>query len=328
MAKVSADRGIALSERKRLSLDRGILAAFLIAGCASIVALKVFPSTIPTWIRIGVPVALICLYASLTIFRTRFRLRFDQAADNCYYMGFIYTLTSLGLALYQIREGSSAQEYGVGIVRDFGLALSTTVVGIILRVAMSQIREDPHDIEEATRRELTDYSRALSGQMRGAVRMLIDVREETEDQLKNFAFEMAQVVKEHQAQVADLRDATQRLANSVNAMAEDLASTEIPTGKLRDATAATLAAVGHLSAALEVASSALGRVDVEARNTATSHERTAAASANAASEGRPGARRHGDHGIRGGDPGGAYRGRGPECREQKHRRGGGSADDR
>ena len=204
MSETNLDRGVAHRERWRLFLDRGILGAFLVAGSLSVIILKT--SAVPFLVRIGVPVAIILVYAALTLSRTRFRLRYDQAGDNCYYMGFIFTLVALGVALYQIQAGLGVQEYGISVVKDFGLALSTTIVGIICRVSLTQLREDPHDIEEATRRELIEYSRALSGQVRASVSMIAEVRQETEDRLKNYVFEMAQVVKEHHGRTEELRE--------------------------------------------------------------------------------------------------------------------------
>ncbi len=264
-----SDRGLAVRERQRIALDRGVLFLFLIGGSAAIVALKLSP--LPIAYRFGIPIALIAAYAFLTISRTRFRLRYDQAGDNCYYMGFIFTLVSLGVALYQIRHGTSAQEFGIGVVRDFGLALSTTIVGIICRVSLTQLREDPHDIEEATRRELIEYSRALSGQMQASVSMLAEVRQTTEDRLKNYVFEMAQVVGEHQRRTEELRDSTKTLADSVGKLASDFASTEIPTGKLRDATAGTMIAISALNETLVRANTALSDIEQTSRNVADSY---------------------------------------------------------
>lgn len=258
-----SDRGLAVQQRRRLAFDRGVLFLFLVGGSAAIVALKL--SLWPIEYRIGIPVALIAAYAMLTISRTRFRLRYDQAGDNCYYMGFIFTLVSLGVALYQIRQGATAQEFGIGVVRDFGLALSTTVAGIICRVSLTQLREDPHDIEEATRRELIDYSRALSGQMQASVSMLSEVRQTTEDRLKNFVFEMSQIVGEHQRRTEELRDSTKTLSDSIGKLASDFASTEIPTGKLRDATAATMLAISTLNETLARANAALTDIEATSR---------------------------------------------------------------
>lgn len=271
MSENVSDRGLAVKERRRLALDRGVLFLFLIGGSCAIVALKLSP--VPIEYRVGVPVALIVAYALLTISRTRFRLRYDQAGDNCYYMGFIFTLVSLGVALYQIRHDTSAQEFGIGVVRDFGLALSTTIAGIICRVSLTQLREDPHDIEEATRRELIEYSRALSGQMQASVSMLVEVRQTTEDRLKNFVFEMSQVVGEHHSRTEELRDSTKKLADSIGKLAADFASTEIPTGKLREATAATVIAIGALNDTLARANSVLSDIEGTSDKVADSYRR-------------------------------------------------------
>lgn len=269
MSNIVSDRGLAIRERRRLALDRGVLFLFLVGGSAAIVALKLSP--VPIEYRIAIPIALIAAYAILTISRTRFRLRYDQAGDNCYYMGFIFTLVSLGVALYQIRHDTSAQEFGIGVVRDFGLALSTTVAGIICRVSLTQLREDPHDIEEATRRELIEYSRALSGQMQASVSMLAEVRQTTEDRLKNYVFEMSQVVGEHQRRTEDLRDSTKTLSDSIGKLASDFASTEIPTGKLRDATAATMNSISALNETLVRANTALSDIEGTSRKVADSY---------------------------------------------------------
>lgn len=277
-----SDKGLAIQERRRLALDRGVLFFFLIGGSAIIIALKLSP--VPIEYRIGIPVALIAIYALLTISRTRFRLRYDQAGDNCYYMGFIFTLVSLGIALYQIRHGTSAQEFGIGVVRDFGLALSTTVAGIICRVSLTQLREDPHDIEEATRRELIEYSRALSGQMQASVSMLSEVRQTTEDRLKNYVFEMSQVVGEHQRRTEELRDSTRTLSDSIGKLAKDFASTEIPTGKLREATAATMNAIGALNETLVRANTALTDIEATSQKVTASYRQRLQASSDMAEQ--------------------------------------------
>ena len=50
-----------------------------------------------------VPVLIMIGYAALLGARL-FRLRDDQSGDNLYYMGFLFTLTSLAVSLYQFSE--------------------------------------------------------------------------------------------------------------------------------------------------------------------------------------------------------------------------------
>jgi len=72
-------------------------------------------------------------------FSRNLRLRDDQSGDNLYYMGFLFTLTSLGVSLYQFSVERAAEE----IVQNFGIAIASTITGIALRVVFNQMRRDP-----------------------------------------------------------------------------------------------------------------------------------------------------------------------------------------
>jgi hypothetical protein len=269
------DRGVAISSGRRSSLDRWLLLIVLVAGGASVIFLKIYPVPLP--IRIAVPIAIIIGYALLTALRSRFRLRYDQAGDNCYYMGFIFTLVSLSVALYSIQSTLTAR-VGLEIVRDFGLALSTTVVGIIARVVFNQLREDPHDIEEASRRELIEHSRALSGQLRASVGLMIDVREATVDRLQTITYETKQIVTEHHNRIDELKVATGTLVTQIKALADDLGSVEIPTGRLRTAAAETVEVVQALSATIRNVEADVKRIGPAASEAAAGYGRMTGAS--------------------------------------------------
>ena len=95
------------------------------------------------------------------------KLRTDVAADNVYYLGFLYTLTSLSVAL--IIDDATA------ILGNFGVAIISTLIGIAARVGLNQLRVDPTDIEEASRLELADATRRVRAEL-----------DETIFQLNNF----------------------------------------------------------------------------------------------------------------------------------------------
>lgn len=72
-------------------------------------------------------------------------------ADNAYYMGFIFTMTSLGLALYQ-NETDAGNNINVSkLVQSFGIALSSTIFGIFLRILLSPRRQDIDSEEDSAR---------------------------------------------------------------------------------------------------------------------------------------------------------------------------------
>jgi hypothetical protein len=87
----------------------------------------------------GIPLMLMVLYALALGSARYFRLRDDQAGDNIYYLGFLYTLTSLGVSLWQFSVNDGAE----GIVTNFGVAIASTILGVALRVVFNQMRQDP-----------------------------------------------------------------------------------------------------------------------------------------------------------------------------------------
>ncbi len=112
----------------------------------------------------AVPVLIMIGYALLLWVRL-FRLRDDQAGDNLYYMGFLFTLTSLAVSLYQFSAAGSAEQ----IVQNFGIAIASTIAGIALRILFNQMRRDPVEVEATARLELAEASRRVKRELEGAI---------------------------------------------------------------------------------------------------------------------------------------------------------------
>jgi hypothetical protein len=137
--------------------------AFVLFGCGYIVFSKLhdfgalFVTSIPVLVMIG--------YALLVVFARLLRLRDDQSGDNLYYMGFLFTLTSLAVSLYQFSATGSAEQ----IVQNFGVAIASTISGIALRIFFNQMRRDPVEVEHATRLELAEASRRVKRELESTV---------------------------------------------------------------------------------------------------------------------------------------------------------------
>jgi ElaB/YqjD/DUF883 family membrane-anchored ribosome-binding protein len=112
----------------------------------------------------SVPVLIMIGYAVLLGARL-FRLRDDQAGDNLYYMGFLFTLTSLAVSLYQFSAAGSAEQ----IVQNFGIAIASTIAGITLRILFNQMRRDPVEVEATARMELAEASRRVKRELESAI---------------------------------------------------------------------------------------------------------------------------------------------------------------
>jgi hypothetical protein len=211
-----------------------VFMVFVAAGSAYIIAAKlgtvnrVYVTLVPVGIMIG--------YAFLIWTARGLRLRDDQAGDNLYYMGFLFTLTSLGVSLYQFNADRAAEE----IVQNFGIAIGSTITGIALRVIFNQMRRDPIEVERTMRLELADAARRVRRELDATVVEFGYIRRSAEqaasDSFEHVASKVDEVAERLLARVADvalrsarpLEDASRRSADTIsdasNMMVEALAS--------------------------------------------------------------------------------------------------------
>ncbi len=146
---------------------------FVVIGVLFIIAAKIYFAAPPV-LSLAVPIVLMGSYAFIVILPA-LRLRDDQTGDNLYYMGFLFTLTSLGVALYQFTSEGSADQ----IVQAFGVAIGSTIAGIFLRVLLTQMRRDPVDVERDARLELAEAARRMRRELDATVLELTNFRRAT-----------------------------------------------------------------------------------------------------------------------------------------------------
>lgn len=154
--------------RDRGFIDQWGFMLFAIAGFAAIVSAKSFGIG-TRWVALGA-IGAMFLYAIIIARAGTGRVRADQAGDNCYYLGLIYTLASLSYAIATFDPVDTATT----IVQGFGIALATTILGLILRVFFNQGRPDLENVEDQSRAELTDAVTRLKAALGDAVRQMND----------------------------------------------------------------------------------------------------------------------------------------------------------
>jgi hypothetical protein len=168
-------------------LDQVLFFGFFLIGSAAIWSLKVWG--LDQVVVTIVPVALMVLYAVIALITKRYRIREDRVGDNVYYLGFLFTLVSLAYALRVYNpEGSGAAD----IITNFGIAISTTIIGLAGRVLFNQMREDPEEYEREARISLAEAASALHDELYNI----------TSD-LKSFKTSMVQITKEGVEEVAN-----------------------------------------------------------------------------------------------------------------------------
>lgn len=154
--------------RDRGFIDQWGFMVSALAGFAAIVGAKWFGID-TQWVALGAIGAML-LYAVIIAREGTGRVRADQAGDNCYYLGLIYTLASLSYAIATFDPANTATT----IVQGFGIALATTIFGLILRVFFNQGRPDLENVEDQARLEMTDAVVRLKAELSDVVRQLND----------------------------------------------------------------------------------------------------------------------------------------------------------
>ncbi|NLS21373.1 hypothetical protein HGP16_33335 [Rhizobium sp. P40RR-XXII] len=146
------------TETRYLIRDYGpmvLFASITIGGMIFIWSSKLMGWSLP--VVTGIPLVLMAIYFIVSLAVAGFRLHNEQAGDNLYYMGFLFTLSSLGVSLYLFAGETSIET----IVRNFGIAVTSTIAGVTLRILFNQMRRDPIDIERSVRHELAEMTRRV-----------------------------------------------------------------------------------------------------------------------------------------------------------------------
>ncbi len=198
----------------------GFAACFIIGAVAIIIGKGVFG-----WSQVLItvfPVSIMFFYAFFCYFRP-YGIREDQAGDNLYFMGFLFTMVSLAMALYLF--GTQGQEIEK-IIENFGIALATTIVGVFLRVMMAQMRVDPADIEHVARADLaksaSDLSRILHDCTRELGVLPNAVRQTMEEIHKEHSKGMKQEMETFREQAKIMADAAKVVTQNCSALATEV----------------------------------------------------------------------------------------------------------
>jgi len=135
----------------------------------------------PQYFQSGTIALVMAFYAAGVSMMPKLRIRLDQAGDNAYYLGLLFTLISMAVALYTFSfSGHSGAEQ---IISNFGIALSSTIMGIFLRIILNQMRVDPADVESMTRIELAEAARQMKVSMDSVTKDLGHFHKETQQRL-------------------------------------------------------------------------------------------------------------------------------------------------
>jgi uncharacterized membrane protein YagU involved in acid resistance len=203
-------------------LPKYLFLGIALLGAISIWTIKsLFPGT-GQMVAVFFAVFLILSYCVISYKVQKFSLREDMIGDNAYYLGFLFTLTSLSYALSRLISDQTGADT---IIESFGVALWSTIAGIVARVFFSQLRQDPDDIEKDARAKISQTARELSVELGSATVSFNEYRRAMEQSI-------AEVMRENQTGAIDytkkIAEESERLVKTMEGLSTKLSEIETP----------------------------------------------------------------------------------------------------
>ncbi|MDC0855275.1 hypothetical protein OAP47_03530 [Candidatus Pelagibacter sp.] len=160
-------------------------------------------------------------------------VRDEQMGDSFYYLGFLYTLTALAVSLFTI-EGELNE-----LLKNFGIAITTTLIGLIGRIVMSQFRESLDEMKEKAEAQISDSARKLNTQLIQSIDILknqsVNISKNTDkalqdssSSLRRFMEENSKILQESTAKSKDVIDEFNVRASEITSK---ISKINIPTAK-------------------------------------------------------------------------------------------------
>lgn len=150
--------------------DRWVFIVAFVAGAVFIVMARLLEFN---WLPVLLSVLVIAAYTVYIFWTDLTSISYDQAADNAYYLGLLFTLVVLVYSLWKVSQftliTSDTSNQFLSLLPDFGIALSSTIAGIAARVIIQQFRNDPADMEIQARQELGPAIQNFRGSLLASV---------------------------------------------------------------------------------------------------------------------------------------------------------------
>lgn len=227
---------------KKKKLNSGFLFVCFLVGAVGIIIFK--QHHVNQVFVTAFPVAIMLIYA-LSHLKEKHLL--GRVGDNLYYLGFLYTLVSLGVSLFEFSLIDESSGKITQIITNFGIAIASTIFGIFFRVFFNQSEEDEAPKEEVSEsvsdfreqvsilnselgefsefrteleqilRESADRQKTAISQFKASVTRFTKTVEESRDQLQVNLDSFVNTVSDLNTQVSNLDSALKASSDAVSA---------------------------------------------------------------------------------------------------------------
>lgn len=211
-----------------------------VIGCLVTVFSSFFSENyIPMVILCALMVAYFFVVYQLNI-KNNLLLRNEQLGDSFYYLGFLFTITALAASLISMNS-----EEGIQInvlLKNFGVAIITTLFGLVGRILFSQFRENLDDMNERAEMEVAQSVRNLKTQLDMSINLLKQqsqtIANNTDQTLKDSSASLRRFMEENNKILQETTEKSKTVIEEFNkrasSISDKLSEVNIPTDKFKD----------------------------------------------------------------------------------------------
>jgi len=172
----------------------------------------------------------------IIIFKKKLNLfiRDEQLGDSFYYLGFLFTLTALVISLMNLQSGGLNE-----LLKNFGIAIITTLVGLIGRIILGQFRESLDELKEDAETKISESVRKLKVQLDSSIDILkqqsVVIAQNTDKTLQDSSSSLRRFMEENNKILQETTESSKKVVEEFNNRASEisnkLSKINIPTDK-------------------------------------------------------------------------------------------------
>ena len=173
-----------------ISLQRVFLVIIIIKVICSVLSWLL---NSPWIIGLAIPLLLMAVYIVFGLYKPNREISDERFADSCYYLGFVFTISSIVVSLFDLQNiGSKIGDISI----RFGAAMISTVLGLIVRVYLVNFRQDFKDALNIAEDGLLESARNFRIHLEISVDNLRHLEITTNEMIKSISNKMEESAKD------------------------------------------------------------------------------------------------------------------------------------
>ena len=131
------------------------------------------------------------------VYSNRKKPNVNTIADSAYFLGFLFTITSISLSLYLLtpNENDLTKQFN-RIIQIFGFALITTIIGLLIKVCVVNLKPDLDDLSENIMENLHESVSLFDDELVNAIERFQEIDQQLSDRYTDFTNKVIRMEKD------------------------------------------------------------------------------------------------------------------------------------